>query len=489
MVILTAQTLRHLITCERRVWLDAHGDPSERDEVSPETQWLFSLGIQHEQTVQQATAPTITPIPVSSWEEGVALTRDLMRQGVPGIIGAHLEHHAPLDLTDQLYTLRATIDRLVLTSTQGKTFYAPIEIKRRSQPEDADWVQLDYYVWLLDLIQGTPPPAELWLGADETGRPRTRLPHDYDEERLMRVLARVVETLAASAAPPLHLEPHCKGCPWTSVCQATARQEGHLDLLYNISHQTRENLRQAGLTTLSQLLAATPAELRQVKGVGLKTAHKLRANAQALLSDQPVWLDPLPALCQQPGWMFDLETHEVNGRLVPWCMGWCDTEGNTQIALVGLVQLPERLTLNDDQSITLVPDSDSAWEVFADAISASAGPIYHWSGYDAALLRGSAPAYVVEPIGPRMHDLNATLRQVLSLPVKSTSIKVVSTHLGFAWPGQRDYRAAYVDYRYWLDSGDPAALLRACTYQRADVQSMAHVWRWLVANHPESQPK
>lgn len=106
MLILTAHTLRHLVTCERRVWLDAHGDLAERDEISPETQWVYSLGIQHEQMVQQATATTITPVPVSSWEEGVTATRNLMRQGAPGIIGAFLEYCTPLDLTDRNYTLR-----------------------------------------------------------------------------------------------------------------------------------------------------------------------------------------------------------------------------------------------------------------------------------------------------------------------------------------------------------------------------------------------
>jgi predicted RecB family nuclease len=483
-LIITAQTLRHLITCERRVWLDAHGDPSARDEVSPETQWLYAMGIQHEQTVQQATAATITPVPVSTWEEGIAATRDLMRQGIPGIVGAYLEYSAPLDLTDRHYTLRAKVDRLVRRSYQGKTVYAPIEIKQRTRPEDADWVQLDFYVWLLGLIQGTAPPAELWLGADEIGRPRTRLLHEYDEERLMGVLARMTDTLAAPSIPPLRLEPYCTGCPWYSFCQVMARQEGHLDLLYNIPHATRDNLRRAGLNTLSDVMAVPLEELLPIKGIGVKTALRLQANAQALLSYQPVWRDTLPVSCRQHGWMFDLETCEVNGKTVPWCMGWCDTNGKTHIALVGLVQLPVRLTLPDGQIVTLAPDSDTAWEVFAEAVTASGGPIYHWSGYDAALLRGSAPAYVVEQLTPRMHDLNATLRQVVSLPLKSTSIKVVSTYLGFEWPGHQDYRAAYVDYRYWLDSGDPAALTRACTYQRADVQSLAHVWRWMVVNSP-----
>lgn len=83
-----------------------------------------------------------------------------------------------------------------------------------------------------------------------------------------------------------------------------------------------------------------------------------------------------------------------------------------------------------------------------------------------------------------MVDLFRGVENVVSLPLKEWSIKKVSTHLGFEWPGPRDYRAAYIDYRSWLDTNDLPTLARACTYQRADVHSLAYVWRWLVKNAP-----
>jgi predicted RecB family nuclease len=377
-------------------------------------------------------------------------------------------------LTNIRYHVRGRVDRLV--RLHGA--YSPVEIKLHNKPTPADLVQLDFYVWLLEQIQGTQPPAELWLGADAAGRPRTRLSHDYDEERLMSAFAQVLPLLNNVTEPPIRLEHHCKECPWYSACQTAARAEGNLDLLYNVPHHIREHLRQAGFQTLAHIASAPPGELQRVKGIKHKTEAKIRANAQAWIDNQPVWLTPLPDL--PAGWMFDLETCEVNQKLVPWCMGWCDTEGNTQIALVGLVQTPERLTTPNGTTITLAPDSDGIWEVFAESVSVRNDPIYHWSPYDAALLRCSAPSYVKSRLEPRMVDMHAILKRTLSLPLKSTSIKVVSTYLGFDWPGHQDYRAAYIDYRYWLDSGDPEALVRASVYQGADVQSMAHVWRWLV---------
>jgi predicted RecB family nuclease len=165
-------------------------------------------------------------------------------------------------------------------------------------------------------------------------------------------------------------------------------------------------------------------------------------------------------------------------------MGWCDVQGNTQIALVGPVQVPEPLTLSDGQAITVVPDSDSAWETFAAAVAGDDSPIFHWSGYDASLLRGTAPTAVRKQLELRFHDLHATLKRTVSLPLHSTSIKIVSAYLGFPWPGYADWFAAYLDYRYWLDENNLEALAHACLYQRADVQSLAWVWRWMVSERP-----
>jgi hypothetical protein len=33
-----------------------------------------------------------------------------------------------------------------------------------------------------------------------------------------------------------------------------------------------------------------------------------------------------------------------------------------------------------------------------------------------------------------------------------------------------------------LETGEDKVLVQACDYQRADVQSMAHVWRWYMDN-------
>lgn len=488
-LLITAQDVRHALICARRVWLDAHGDPALRDESAPEMARAFALGVQHEAHVLASVGAAVEYLPIESWAHGVALTRRLMACGVPGIAGACLEQRAPLDLTERVFTVRGRPDRLVRVAHAGALVYAPIEIKRRREPEAPDWVQLDLYAWLLSHVQGIVPPGELWLGATDLGAPARRDPHEYDEDRLMDALLRVIAALDASEAPPVRLEGHCKTCPWQTACRADAEQEQSLDLLYNVSRATRDGLAAAGLARLADIAACAPEDLLAVRGIGPVTAPRLRANAQALVEGRPVWYGTLPDDLRLGGWMFDLETYEARGQTVPWCMGWCDAAGETRIALVAPVQLPEPLTLADGQHVTLVPDSDTAWEVLAEAVAAQDGPICHWTAYDANILRGSAPAAMRARLEPRMFDLHAAFRRAVSLPLPSTSIKVVSAYLGFVWPDNPDWFAAYLDYQFWLESGDEAALARACAYQRADVQSMAWVWRWLMASDPQRPAK
>ena len=413
------------------------------------------------------------------------MTQELIRQRADTIINACLETTLPLDLSDRRYTLRGTIDQLQRVRDLDTDVYSLIVLKQQGQPDEADWLQLDLCAWLLQEHLGSILLAELWLGASPDQAPRQRFPHDYDENRLMNALALAAEILSMAFAPPPQLLPHCKACPWYASCQTTARQAGSLDLLYGVSRKTRQHMQAEGLTALVDVAVSSVEALQRVKGIGPATAPSIRANAQAWLEDRPIWYHPMPDLGDSDpndAWMFDLETLEANGKIIPWSLGWCDTQGETGIILVAPVREPEQLTLPDGRTVILVPDSDTAWLAFAEAMSGSAAPIYHWTGYDAGILRSTAPAAVRDRLEPRMRDLHRLFTRSISLPLKSTSIKAVSVYLGFPWIGTTDWFEAFQDYARWLETEDRAALARMCMYQGADVQSMAHVWCWLMAN-------
>lgn len=484
MIILSSQHLRVMQLCERIAWLDRHGDPARRSAPPPDHDARLALGVRHEQHIHSATLGPLEQIPIASWEDGVRETRALMRQGAATIVGAHLELETPLDLSSRTFTIRGVVDQLLRLPDQDGC-YAPVEIKQRAAPADADWLQLDLYVWLLSQLQGRAVPGELWLGADAYGQPRHRLPHAYDEDRLLDALTRAAHLLTDTPEPPVRLVPHCKVCHWRPHCQQAAEADQAIDLLYGVSRRTRQQLHAARLDTLAQVAACTPDELQAVKGIGPATAPAIRANAQAWLERRPVWFGALPPPCTQPGWMFDLETLEDGS---PWSLGWCDGDGQTAIALVAPVAARLTVTLPDGQVVHIAPTPDDAWRAFAEAVSGDDAPVFHWTAFDSGVLKKTAPPDVIAPISPRMHDLHRSFVRSVSLPVRSTSIKVVSAYLGFTWLSSQDWFAALMDYQRWLADDSADALMRACAYQREDVQSMALVWRWLNDNRPAALP-
>jgi predicted RecB family nuclease len=127
-----------------------------------------------------------------------------------------------------------------------------------------------------------------------------------------------------------------------------------------------------------------------------------------------------------------------------------------------------------------VPDKDAAWQVFAEALSDSNCPIYHWTGFDASVMRGTAPADVRQQLEGRMHDLHRSFKQSVKFPVDGNSLKVVARYLKFDWAEYDAWDAAYWDYQRWLRHDDVEALARSCNYQQADVEALAVVWQWLI---------
>lgn len=482
--IITAQMVRAALTCARQLWLDSHGDPTLQGVLSSQAQRLIELGHQHEIVIQETESPLLRTVPAASWEEGVRHTRAALAAGLSGLWHGFLERSAPLDLTDRVFTVRGQPDYLQRVRYFDILAYRPIEIKRRRTPQETDWVQLDLYTWLLRELQDETPPGELWLGVDDQGRPGQRLPHAYDENRLLTALTQTIAVLDAPSMPSASVGGHCDFCPWQQVCFEARRQAGQVDILPGVGPALRRELEAARLDTIEAIAACSLEALQQVRGLGPQRARQLQASARAWVEQRPIWHGVLPAAYRRAGWMFDLETCEVGGRTVPWCMGWCDSQGNTQIAILAPGQDAQTLTLPDGQPVTLAPDVESLWAVLASAVQGTDGPIYHWSAYDRSILRSSASPDQIEQLALRFVDLLAVCKRAVSLPLPSLSLKTVAPHLGFPWPGHDDWFIAYQDYLVWLDWGDLEALARACAYQRADVQALAWVWRWLVERAP-----
>jgi len=483
-LVITAYTLRHLLMCERRVWLDQHGDKTTRTDRA---QVGSERGKLHEQLVSAAMFGPANPVPAVSWDAMLQATRDLMTHGAAGIQGAAFERS--LDLSPaQTVIVRGRVDwlrRVAQPSAFGKWAYEPVEIKLRGEPTEADTLQLDLYLWLLQGLQAVEPSGWLWLGRDEYNQPSQIIEHSYNEDRLFTALERACATLAATSALPIFLASHCDTCHWQTSCKQIASAGRSLAALPGLPRQTWEHMQREGIMTLDHILVLSPQDLQRFKGLGKSKAHDIYTAAQAIGTGQPVQRNRLPDAAWQPGMMLDLETCIEGVVGVPWCFGWQGWEGQFQVAIVDAFYDDARLILPDGLLVTIVPDSDAGWRLFAAEAEANPGPIYHWGSFEKGVLRATAPDEVIDALDDRLHDLNRTFKRTFVFPVRGTSIKTVAPYLGFRWPEGTNAFSAWDDYRAWLLDSDKQALARACAYNRADVEAMALIRRWMIDNHAD----
>ncbi|GIL14650.1 MAG: hypothetical protein BroJett038_33700 [Chloroflexota bacterium] len=473
--VITAYTLRALMTCPRRVWLDRNGEPDAAVEVAPD---FSNRGLEHEKAISAALFGPVQTVPAASWPEAAVATQDLMRRGVPGIRGAALESTITFS---QTYTVRGRVDwlrRVWQPSRLGRWSYEPIEIKYRAQLQDEDKLQLDLYIWLLQNIQDGQPSGWFWLGHDESGGPAHQIEHDYRQERLFAALEQAADVLQAADAPPIFLASHCQICRWRAACEQTASASRDITLLPGLSRMTWEHLHREDIHTLDQILSLPPEALKRFKGVGQTRAYEFHTFAQAAVHSRPVQRQPLPEILRQPGIMFDLETRLDSG--LPWCFGWQVDGQPATAAIVDPYCEDGRLLLPDGAQVMVAADSDEGWRLLAETAQKHPGLLFHWGGFEMGVLRQTAPPDVVDALQGRLHDLNKTFKKTCVLPVRGTSIKKVAPYLGFRWPPGATALTAWADYNAWLKDNDRDALARACAYNRADVEALTIIWRWLV---------
>jgi predicted RecB family nuclease len=238
-----------------------------------------------------------------------------------------------------------------------------------------------------------------------------------------------------------------------------------------------------GITTLDQLLLLTPKDLEGFKGLGKTKALELYSYARAVHAARPIQRNPVPDAVRQEGTMLDLETC-IDGQSMgfPWCFGWQEYGGPFQVAIVNRFYESSGPRLADGTPVTVVADSDEGWRMIARVALRNPGPIYHWGSFEKGVLRSTAPPDAIEILDNRLHDLNRSFRRSYVFPVRGTSIKTVAPYLGFSWPPESSAFTAWADYRAWLREDDVDALMRACAYNRADVEAMFLIWQWMTDN-------
>ncbi|MDW8145669.1 MAG: ribonuclease H-like domain-containing protein [Roseiflexaceae bacterium] len=295
-------------------------------------------------------------------------------------------------------------------------------------------------------------------------------------------------SIAARDAPAIWFDnDHCPFCPWRAACDATARETRDIALLPGLSWRQGSALRQRGIHRLDQVVTLSTATLASLPDRVTATGARLRLQAQALLTGQPlptgVPVPPLPRV----GLFLDIESDPATRE--PWAFGLASASRDRLVIVVkpspgnGAARI-------DGIPVVWVRNVQEGWRRVLDAVRTMSGMLAHWGEAERLMLEQSADPQTRQDLVPFMIDAQHELHRRVALPVPRLSdqrgggLKAIARWLGWTWPpGADHWTLAWEAYRQWCVQPSPAdapdVLRPAIVYLAVDVEALAAVWRWL----------
>ncbi len=480
---ITASLLYDLVSCPHRVFLDAYGDQSKRDETSAFVRMLWDRGNTFENEVMGKLTGHQPVLDLSGYShaEREARTLTAMQERVPLIYQARLRSGDLLGSPDLL--------RL------ENTGYVPIDIKSGRAEEGGDEeseptpkrhyaVQLGLYVDILEQLgHSAGRRAYVWdIGGSEVlydftalhgKRNPKALWSDYQEtlSEARSILDRSQPTRPAYAAS-------CKLCHWYTHCLETMKAADDLTLMPKLGRSLVEVIAEQ-IPTMSDLAKADPEEFivgdkTVFKGLGPDRLRTFTERARLIksINPQPKLTAPVRLPTSSLEIFFDIETDPMQD--ICYLHGFLerrdgDNDGERFVAFFA-----------DTASREAEEDAfRNAWTYLA---SKPTAVIYYYSKYERTIYRKLQERFPSVCSASDIEDLFDPERSVdlyfdvveraTMWPTRDHSIKTLAKFLGFAWRDTNPSGAASIEwFQRWTAERDPSVKARILEYNEDDCRA------------------
>jgi predicted RecB family nuclease len=402
----------------------------------------------------------------------IALSRAVLRKGIPFILSGHLE--------DDRYAIRLDgLRKVDGTSIIGDFHYEPVLFSAARCVRKSERCLLAMFAVLLSRIQGTVPVGGiLYLGRDcamTTIRfgATLRAAEDLlrDAERMQRV----------EKPPKLLLNDHCPICEFRPQCHAQAVKGDNLSLLRALREKAIRRYGRKGLLTLTQL------------------AHTFRPRRRGKRSDQPLKRrdHALHALAIRDRTIYVFGKPKVPTARVRI---YVDMEGNPDegfIYLIGLVVCDgERVERHsfwaDDKN-----QEPNIFNRFLDVILHYDAPcIYCYGGYEKAFIvrmrRRTRRKNNVDAVIAALTNVLTIIYPHFYFPAYSNGLKDVAGCLGCHWSEPDASAVGSIAWRIrWENTYDECWKAKLIQYNSEDCDALRRVTEFLSvasAGGSASQP-
>jgi uncharacterized protein len=471
-MLLTDETLLNYKRCQRRAYLNVHGDIQAQDGESDFIIKLRQENRQHiEHYLDQLEQPWQKPIG-EDLESRAISTIDLMSQGVEIIYRPVLQG----ELNEVALISKPTLlVKYAAPSAWGPWSYYPIIIKLGRKAKSEYKLIAAFASYLLGQIQEKiSDHAMIILHGHKTHR----IIPEYWLEKLEDSLIGCSTILRDRQEPEVFISRQkCSLCSWQSHCYTIAQQHRHLSLLPGVTPQRFEYLQTIGIHSLEALATISPQAISP--DLGLTISHHLIQHAQATLTNQPLWkyshhpnhlVKPLPQSSIEI--YFDIEAEPVLG--VDYLLGALviDREHHTEKFHGLLAKEPAQEREIWEHFLTLTKSYPQA-------------PIFHFSGYEVDVIKRLGRVYqtprpIIQNLVDRCWDLHAYLTKFVVLPIENYSLKTIASWIGFQWRDDAGNGAQSIYwYDQWLKTQNHQYLEFILTYNEDDCQATYCLKNWL----------
>ncbi len=477
---ITAVDLYNFTQCGHRVYLDEHGDPALKGEVSTFVQLLWEKGLQTEREyIERLGYDTVEDLQAFSTREAATKTLALMSRG------ARLIYQGVLISGDMVGRPDMLIRQDDGSSNFGAWYYEPVDIKAGKGADERDGkrtkfkehyaFQVLFYHDLVTVIQGTSPRHCRIVNVDGEFEEFDRA--DF-QVSYAAALAEVRRLVAGEESSEPVLGSHCQQCAWFKKCKRWVDDTRDPTGLFFIGSQ-KFALKEAGLRTVDDIAVMNVPDYleppKKIPRMGEKSLVRMKRRAQVVLAGRPEI---------RPGYSFpnvateiyfDIEDDPTQDTTYLFGM-WIRRGGGEGAFEYILAQRPE--------------DEKEACLRFWDFVAAQDDCVFYvYSHKERSSLRRLMEKYglaedVFERYVAREFDLYQDLVVEFSdWPTYSYGIKQIAKQTGFSWrdtdPGGANSIAWYNDY---LGAADPAVrarvLRRILEYNEDDCRAMAHIVDW-----------
>jgi len=473
---LTAQDLYNYTKCAHRVYLDAHGDPADKSEVSSFIKLLWEMGLQKELEHLGTLAGTpIEDLKPLSIEAAAKQTDRLMREGASLIYQGVIHHDDLLGRPDLLVRNDSA------PSAFGAWHYEAIDIKAGRGWEEREGskpkfkrhyaLQILFYRDILNRLQQYAPAQGKIININSELESFDCADFETDYASSFAEVRKLV--MGEERSEPV-LSSGCSQCEWYRRCRKWVEATHDPSGLFFIGKQ-KFALKAKGLGTIDAIAAMDVSRYLKgpdkIPGMAEKSLQRAKHRAQVMLSGKPDI---------RPGYVFPEADVEI----------YFDIEDDPTQGLVYFFGLVLRNRQGRDDFLYFLADGAEEeentvrlfWQFLADHPNAV---YYVYSAKERSTLRMLQRRYeldqgVLAQYEKQEFDLYQFIVKYSDWPTHSYGIKQIARQVGYSWrdtdPSGANSIAWFNDYL--KDPSRKELLQRILEYNEDDCRAMIAIREW-----------